>query len=59
VPKFPVYQGEVANQVEVMGENLVVDVKGVQKALTSLSRITIPLDHVLGAEEDQEIVRRL
>lgn len=24
-----------------------------------MSRITIPLEHVLGAEEDQEIVRRL
>lgn len=28
--KFPAYEGEVANQVEVRGENLLVGVKGLQ-----------------------------
>jgi len=54
--KVAVYERKVANVVEIVGENLMVDVRGVQRAKW-LSAMKIPLDHVLGAEVDPEIQR--
>ncbi len=50
---------EVVNTVEVRGETLVVNVK--KRAGSSLFKptMTIPLDHVLGAEADPDIERKL
>ena len=49
----------VANTVEVRGDNLLVNVRGRDKASMFVPTMTIPLDHVLGAEADPEIERRL
>ncbi len=49
---------KVANTVEVVGETLVVNVKR-SKLAVFLPTMKIPLDHVLGAEADPEIERRL
>ena len=50
---------EVVNTVEVRGETLVVNVK--KRAGSSMFKptMTIPLDHVLGAEADPDIERKL
>jgi hypothetical protein len=55
--KVAVYERKVANMVEIVGENLMVDIRGVQRAKW-LSAMKIPLDHVLGAEVDPEIQRK-
>jgi hypothetical protein len=52
--KVAVYEREVANVVEIVGENLMVDVRGVQKMML-LPTMKIPLNHVMGAEADPEI----
>ena len=49
---------EVANTVEVVGENLVVNVKRSKLAMF-LPTMKISLDHVLGAEADPQIERKL
>jgi hypothetical protein len=55
--KVAVYEREVANVVEIVGENLMVDVRGVQKMML-LPTMKIPLNHVMGAEADPEIQRK-
>lgn len=50
---------KVANTVEVRGETLVVNVEGRDKSSMFISTMTIPLDHVLGAEADPDIERKL
>ncbi|MBA3472734.1 MAG: hypothetical protein H0T57_05810 [Rubrobacter sp.] len=45
---------KVANTVEIVGENLLINAKG-----TFLPTVKIPLDHVLGAQADPEIERKL
>ncbi len=50
---------EVPTYVEVHGDHLVVDVRGVEKAMTLLSRLRIPLKHVQGAEADSQIEHTL
>ncbi len=49
----------VANTVEVRGENLLVNVQGRDKSSMFVPTMTYPLDHVLGAEADPEIERKL
>ena len=49
----------VANTVEVRGENLVVNVEGRNKSSMFIPTLRIPLDHVLGAEADPDIERKL
>jgi hypothetical protein len=50
---------EVPTYVEVHEDQLVVDVRGVEKAMTLLSRLRIPLEHVQGAEADPQIEHTL
>ena len=50
---------EVPTYVEVHEDHLVVDVRGTEKAMTLLSRLRIPLEHVRGAEADPEIEHTL
>ena len=50
---------EVCNTLEVRGTNLVVNVNKRDKWSTYTPTLTIPLDHVLGAEADQEIEREM
>jgi hypothetical protein len=50
---------EVPTYVEVHGDQLVIDVRGVEKAMKLLSRLHIPLEHVQGAEADPEIEHTL
>ena len=50
---------EVPTYVEVHGDHLVIDVRGVEKAMKLLSRLRIPLEHVQGAETDPEIEHTL
>jgi hypothetical protein len=50
---------EVPTYVEVHEDHLVVDVRGTEKAMTLLSRVRIPLEHVRGAEADPEIEHTL
>lgn len=45
---------KVANTVEIVGENLLINSKG-----TFLPLVKIPLDYVLGAQADPEIERKL
>jgi hypothetical protein len=46
---------DVNTYVDVHEDHLVVDVRGREKALTGLSRLRIPLEHVQGAEADPQI----
>jgi hypothetical protein len=50
---------EVPTYVEIHEDHLVVDVRGTEKAMTLLSRLRIPLEHVRGAETDPEIEHTL
>ena len=50
---------KVANTVEVVGQNLVVNVKGRDRRSMFLPTMKIPLKHVRGAEADPDIERRL
>jgi hypothetical protein len=50
---------EVPTYVEVHEDHLVVDVRGVERAMRLLSRLRIPLEHVQGAEADPEIEHTL
>src|SRR3712207_4019694 len=50
---------EVPTYVEVHEDHLVVDVRGTEKAMTLLSRLRIPLEHVQGAEANPEIEHTL
>ena len=50
---------EVPTYVEIHEDHLVVDVRGTEKAMTLLSRLRIPLEHVRGAEADPEIEHTL
>ena len=50
---------EVVNTVEVRGDNLVVNVKKRNFSSMFWPTMTIPLDHVLGAQADPEIERKL
>ncbi len=49
----------VANTVEIRGEYLVVNVEGRDKSSMFVPTIKYPLEHVLGAEADPEIERKL
>jgi hypothetical protein len=49
----------VANTVEVRGETLVVNVEGRNRSSMFVPTNTFPLDHVLGAEADPDIERKL
>jgi hypothetical protein len=49
----------VNSVVEVRGDTLVVNVKKRNKASMFIPTMKIPLDHVLGAEADPEIERKL
>ncbi len=46
---------EVPTFVEVHEDHIVVDIKGRDKVVTLLSRLTIPLDHVVRAEADPNV----
>jgi hypothetical protein len=50
---------EVPTYVDIHEDHLVVDVRGTEKAMTLLSRVRIPLEHVLGAEADPEVEHTL
>jgi hypothetical protein len=50
---------EVCNTLEVRGKTLVVNVNKRDKWSTYTPTLTIPLDHVLGAEADPEIERTM
>ena len=50
---------KVTNTVEVVGETLVVNVKGRERLTTFLPTMKIPLKHVLGAEAAPEIEKKL
>ncbi|HET7272000.1 MAG TPA: hypothetical protein VFI90_13050 [Rubrobacter sp.] len=50
---------EVPTYVEVHGDYLVVDVRGVEKAMKLLTRLRIPMEHVRGAEIDPTIEHTL
>lgn len=50
---------EVVNTVEIRGETLVVNVEKRDRSSMFKPTMTIPLDHVLGAEADPEIERKL
>jgi hypothetical protein len=50
---------DVPTYVEVHEDHLVIDVRGTEKAMTMLSRLRIPLEHVTGAEADPEIEHTL
>jgi hypothetical protein len=50
---------EVPTYVDVYEDHLVVDVRGVERAMKLLSRLRIPLEHVQGAEADPEIEHTL
>ena len=50
---------EVPTYVDIHEDHLVVDVRGTEKAMTLLSRVRIPLQHVLGAEADPEVEHTL
>ena len=49
----------VANTVEVRGETLVVNVEGRDRSSMFIPTMRFPLDHVLGAEADPDIERKL
>ncbi len=49
----------VANTIEVRGQTLVVNVEGRDKSSMFVSTLKFPLDHVLGAEADPDIERKL
>ena len=49
----------VANTVEVRGETLMVNVQGRNKSSMFIPTMRIPLDHVLGADADPDIERKL
>jgi hypothetical protein len=48
-----------ANTVEVRGETLVVNVQGRNRSSMFVPTMRFPLDHVLGAEADPDIERKL
>ncbi len=50
---------EVCNTIEVCGNTLVVNVNKRYGSSVYTPTITIPLDHVLGAEADPEIERKM
>jgi hypothetical protein len=50
---------EVVNTVEVRGETLVVNVNKRERSSMFWPTMTIPLDHVLGAQASPEIERKL
>jgi hypothetical protein len=50
---------EVPTYVALHEDHLVVDVRGTEKAMTMLSRLRIPLEHVQSAEADPEIEHTL
>src|SRR3712207_2808324 len=50
---------EVPTYVDIREDHLVVDVRGTEKAMTLLSRLLIPLEHVQGAEADPQIEHTL
>jgi hypothetical protein len=50
---------EVCNTLEVRGKTLVVNVNKRDKWSTYTPTVTIPLDHVLGAEADPQIEREM
>ena len=49
------HEHEVANVVEIVGQNLRVDVRGAHEANRFLPTLRFPLEHVLNAEVDPEI----
>ena len=50
---------KVANTVEIVGDNLMVNGRGRERLTTFLPTVKIPLDHVLGTEKDPEIQKKL
>ena len=55
----PSQEIKVANTVEVVGQTLVVNVSKRSSRAMFIPTMKIPLDHVLGAEADPEIERKL
>ena len=55
----PAIGTEVCNTLEVRGTNLVVNVNKRDKWSTYTPTVTIPLEHVLGAEADPQIERTM
>jgi hypothetical protein len=50
---------DVSTYVEVHEDQLVVNVRGIERAMSLLSSLRIPLEHVRGAEADPEIEHTL
>ena len=50
---------EVVNTVEVHGDTLLVNVRKRERSSMFRPTMTIPLDHVLGAQADPDIERKL
>jgi hypothetical protein len=50
---------EVPTYVEIHGDHLVVNVRGVERSMYLLSSLRIPLEHVQGAEADPQIEHTL
>jgi hypothetical protein len=50
---------EVPTYVEVHEDHLLVNIRGVERAMTLLSSLRIPLEHVRGAEADPEVEHTL
>ena len=55
----PATRIEVCNTLDVRGKTLVVNVNKRDKWSTYTPTVTIPLEHVLGAEADPEIERKM
>lgn len=50
---------DIPTHVDVHGDHLVVSVRGIEQALTFLSNLRIPLEHVESVEADPEIEHTL
>jgi hypothetical protein len=50
---------EIPTHVDVHGDHLVVSVRGIEQAMTFLSNLRIPLEHVQGVEADPSIEHTL
>ena len=50
---------EVPTYVEVHGDHLVVNIRGIERSMSLLSSLRIPLEHIQGAEADPEIEHTL
>ncbi|HZU76537.1 MAG TPA: hypothetical protein VFA70_07215 [Dehalococcoidia bacterium] len=46
-------------RVEVAGDRLIVHIEGLDKVLALKSRLEVPLEHVLSADADPDLARRI